>query len=869
MRKSRKLLIAEDRVVSVSERHGLNWHLKQIAKGGVGLLGLTAIGGLGYFAWEFFKRSGGRMSSETTLQAVEEIESGRGLSKYEARESSVSSQPTDIASKLIKTGLATTKQEKLIELGAVDFYEPTQLKESSATRLSQASISSIEQTTDGGYIAAGTGNNNFLILRLSNTSDIVWAKTFGDGATASFIQQTTDGGYIAAGTVPNPASYDATEAFVLKLDESGNQIWTKTFADALGVFLDVTANSVQQTTDGGYIVAGTSQNSTSFTREPLVLKLDESGNKVWAKTFNKETFVVPTPTSIQQTKDGGYVILLGDFGNHYFITLKLDDAGNQVWAKTLSCSSFGCAASSIQQTIDDGYIIAGGITTHSVCSPCFVAIVLKLDSAGNKVWVKTFGHSHCRNEQYANFIQQTTDGGYIAAGTININYDPREDKALIFKLDSAGNKVWAKSFGSIYAEKMSSIRQITDGGYIAAGVVEDPSYEWAFILKLDANGVAARAGCGGQDISLDLVNAINFTFEDAVLFAQEASLAQASADYFTLDVWDQESVIICPSDLTLTANTLTIGEGSSVILTTANINVGEQKQSASNLTVSISNIQHGQFEKISAMGTAITSFNLQELQDSQIRFVHDGGVIAPSYSVKVSHGVETTVPSVVTINFELSLWLAFGLPCVVVVAVAGCVGGMMRKHSHKTLRKNFTFANHLQTILKLPKVNNFYSKIGRNYINMIYGVPIEADDWIMGDIKVDGIAIKPDSLLYRLYQAGVYQLPLTLPQERALAEIVSEAIHEILVDETALANIQEQLEAIVDKTLALVRDKKSANSTLLMLSRMPGVKRPEPREEQVGLLTGNLNISVQRYMRSGIKGDKASEEHAPLLRLGR
>jgi hypothetical protein len=895
MRKSRRLLIDESQRISASEKHEPNWHLKQIAKGGVGLLGLAAIGGIGYSALGFFRRRSDRISSKAAPQIMGQIESEQELSggkiegqsdtlairDFAARKSGVNRQLTDITSNPAKTGLATTEQAKLIELGVIDFYEPTKLKESiatlsyPATSFSQASISSIEQTADGGYIAAGTGNNNFLIFKLNSTGDIAWAKSFGDsvGEAAYSIQQTADDGYIVAGKTQNQAFYNRDEALVLKLDESGNKVWAKTFDGTLGI----TIKSIQQTTDGGYITVGTNHIKPAYEDYPciLILKLDESGNKVWVKSFKSTGDV--TTTSIQQTTDGGYIA--AGYTREDFIILKLDGTGNKVWAKTLACSSFSCSASSVQQTNDGGYIVTGGITGYQdIDFDCFDVIVLKLDSAGNEVWVKTFDHSHCSSSQYANSIQQTTDGGYIAAGSVDIS----NGKALVFKLDGAGNKVWAKSFGSAYEEEIFSIRQIADGGYVAAGVVyKDPSYMYsrnrAFILKLDANGITARVGCGGQDIPWHSTNAITLTLEDATLFTQEASLTQASANSSTLAVWDQpDTIIICPSELTLTANTLTINEGASVILTTANINVGEQKQSASNLTISIGNVRYGRFEKISAAGTAITSFNLQELQESQIRFVHNGGVIAPGYSVKISHGIETTIPAAATIDFKLSLWLTIGATGAVVVMVAGCTGVMMRKHSHKTFRENFLFADHLQAILKLPKVNNFYSKTGRSYINMIYGVPTETDDWTMGDIKVDGIAIKLDGLLYKLYQAEAYLPPLTLQLERALAEIVGEAIHEILTHaatktsgkhtKITLANIQEQLEAIVNKTRSLTQNKTSANSTLLMLSRMPDANRPEPREEQVGLLARNITDPVQQYMSSGM-GDKTSDERASSLQL--
>jgi hypothetical protein len=869
----------ENQDILLSQKHTINWHLKQIARGGVGLLGLAAIGGLGYSALGFFRRRSDRISSKAAPRIAKQIESGRELSggeiegqsdtlairDFAARKSGVNRQLADITSNPTKTGLATTEQEKLVELGAVDFHEPTKLKESVATLIypatsfSQTRISSINQTADGGYIAAGTGNRNSLILKLNSTGDIAWARTFEDSApnTAYSIQQTTDNGYIVAGMTQNQTK----EALVLKLDESGNKVWAKTFSDPLGV----NAKYIQQTTDGGYIVVGKNKFKPQYISYSciFILKLDDTGNKVWVKSFIGDGG--GNPTSIQQTTDGGYIVADNSGGDNFFI-LKLDNAGNKVWAKILDCPGFTCLASSVQQTIDGDYIATGGITAASDYF-CDVVIVLKLDSAGNKVWVKAFGHSYCSKDQYANSIQQTTDGGYIVAGNIDTEtIDDSKNKALIFKLDSAGNTVWAKTFGSIYEEEMFSIGQ-TDGGYVAAGVVHGNSNTWAIILRLDTNGIAAKAGCGGQDISLDLINTISFTVKDATLFAQEVSLTQASADSFTLVDWNQPgTIIICPSDLTLTANTLTIGEGDSVILTTANINVGEQKQSASNLTISISDIEHGRFEKISAAGTAITSFNLQELQESQIRFVHNGGVIAPGYSVKISHGIETTIPAAATIDFKLSLWLTIGATGAVVVMVAGCTGVMMRKHSHKTFRENFPFADHLQAILKPPKVNNFYSKTGRSYINMIYGVPTKTDDWTMGDIKVDGIAIKLDSLLYKLYQRERYEFPLTLQQERALAERVGKAIREILTDEAAktsnkrtkitLANIQEQLEDIADKT--------PISSTSLILSQMPETNQSELPEEQDGLLAA----PVQRYMQS-VMDDKAGEEHAPLLRLGR
>jgi len=184
---------------------------------------------------------------------------------------------------------------------------------------------------------------------------LVWDKTFGGSGIdkASYIQQTKDGGYIVAGNTFSKGA-GKEDAWVLKLDSDGSLVWDKTF----GGSADDNAYSIQQTKDGGYIVAGVTASKGAGHRDDWVLKLDSDGSLVWDKIF-------------------------GGSGNDY--------------------------AYSIQQTTDDGYIVAGftGILNWD-------AWVLKLDSDGSLVWDKTFGGSD--RDQEAHSIQQTTDGGYIVAG---------------------------------------------------------------------------------------------------------------------------------------------------------------------------------------------------------------------------------------------------------------------------------------------------------------------------------------------------------------------------------------------------------------------------------------------------------------------
>ena len=290
-----------------------------------------------------------------------------------------------------------------------------------------------------------------------------FVKTFGgslwDGGRS--IQQTSDGGYIVAGFT---YSLGATYVLVLKLDLNGNIQWQKTFGSGW-------AASIQQTTDGGYIVAGTGPGPLD---DVLVLKLDSSGNVQWAKTFGGWGF--DHATSVQQTSDGGYIVAgfttsFGAAGYYDALVLKLKPNGDTEWAKMLGGGDAD-SGYSIQQTSDGGYILAG--TTHG--AGYSDALIVKLKSNGEIDWQKTFRLG------LAYSIQQTSDGGYIVAGVWD---------ALVLKLDSSGNKQWAKTFSGSKEDFAFSIQQTSDGGYIVVGGTTSFGagyYSDILVLKLTSMG---------------------------------------------------------------------------------------------------------------------------------------------------------------------------------------------------------------------------------------------------------------------------------------------------------------------------------------------------------------------------------------------
>ena len=461
---------------------------------------------------------------------------------------------------------------------------------------------SIQQTKDGGYIVAGgtesfgSGGTDAYILKLNSKGEAEWQKAFGgwNDDEAYSIQQTKDGGYIVTGSTGDFGS-GKRDVYILKLNSKGEIQWQKTFG---GEHNDA-ANSIQQTTDGGYIVAGLTYSFGSGGADVYILKLNSKGEVEWQKTFGGEG--IAGADSIQQTKDGGYIVAgwtsSPDFGGDDVYILKLDSKGwvdttppdvniispsdgavlggtieinleatddvelekvtlyidgNKIkeytsgpytytwdsskasegahtitveavdktgnvgrksvtvimdkikdisWQKTFGGKD-NDGASSIQQTTDGGYIIAGDKGGD--------VYILKLNSKGEIEWQKTFG---AKDYDEANSIQQTADGGYIVAGD-------KGGDVYILKLNSKGEVEWQKTFGGEGIAGAFSIQQTKDGGYIVAGWTWSFGSEEAdvYILKLNSKGeIDWQKTFGGEDY--DEANSIQQTTDGGYIVA--------------------------------------------------------------------------------------------------------------------------------------------------------------------------------------------------------------------------------------------------------------------------------------------------------------------------------------------------------------
>ena len=151
---------------------------------------------------------------------------------------------------------------------------------------------SFEQTSDSGYVVLSSSYihtspyvPDVLVVKINEDGRIVWQNTYGgsDVDRGYSIRQTIDGGYIIAGHTESFGS-GLDDIWLLKLGSSGTIEWQKTYggADDDGAF------SVQQTSDGGYIVSGATKSFGAGSTDIWVLKLDAFGDITWQKTYGGE-----------------------------------------------------------------------------------------------------------------------------------------------------------------------------------------------------------------------------------------------------------------------------------------------------------------------------------------------------------------------------------------------------------------------------------------------------------------------------------------------------------------------------------------------------------------------------------------------------
>jgi hypothetical protein len=267
------------------------------------------------------------------------------------------------------------------------------------------------QTSDGGYILGGYWSNSTdtrelsMLIKTDENGDSLWSRIYvGDWSNCQAVRQTADGGYILACTIWLSGGSSNSDGLIIKTDANGDTLWTRQFG---GSTFD-SFKDIRQTSDGGYIVAGTYGSSNP---RFWLVKVSANGDSLWSQTYS--SYAEAACKSVVIDEDGGYVVA----GNAFIyddsrpLVMKTNSEGQLLWNLLVVPSEANCWCMDLVETWDHRYVVAG---MHS--GDQWLA---KIDSDGDSLWSKSFtvaGYEGCYS------VCQTTDGGFALAGNYLASY---------------------------------------------------------------------------------------------------------------------------------------------------------------------------------------------------------------------------------------------------------------------------------------------------------------------------------------------------------------------------------------------------------------------------------------------------------------
>jgi hypothetical protein len=252
------------------------------------------------------------------------------------------------------------------------------------------------QTSDGGYAIAGrtesfgSGSYEIWLIKTDSLGNMEWNKTYGSGSAYSVVQ-TSDGGYAIAGSM------------LVKTDSEGNMQWNRSYS----------GTAMIQTSDGGYVLAGSTIIAPAVEADFRLVKTDALGYIQWNKTYPRGAYDLAE--SVIQTSDGGYAIAgltRPGVGEGDFLLIKADSSGDMEWSKTYG-SPDKDEGHVVVQSSNGGYVLAGLMWNRSGGD----AGLVKTDSVGNMQWKRNCG------EGIAWAMALTSDGGYIVTCSSLVKID--------------------------------------------------------------------------------------------------------------------------------------------------------------------------------------------------------------------------------------------------------------------------------------------------------------------------------------------------------------------------------------------------------------------------------------------------------------
>jgi len=310
--------------------------------------------------------------------------------------------------------------------------------------------------------------------KLPSGTITTWMKIIGgsDGDSGFSIQQTSDGGYIITGDTDS-YGIGGRDVWLVKTDMNGNEVWNKTFGITNDSAVIERGTDVLQTSDNGYII----------TARIGLIKTDENGNEIWRKNFTNHG------TSMCLTDDECYVITGYNYTGKCLWMVKVDTNGNEIWEKNYENIRFD--GWSIKQTTDHGYITVGWNG------------IVKTDENGEKVWNITLTTGmRCMD------VVQSNDGNFTVIGWKGDW--AHSNTGWFMRIDTKGQILSLKNYPRfVTGYVLNKCVQTPEGGYMITGEADSELKYWGhlhfklLVLKTDEKGIILRRNTYGSGENLD------------------------------------------------------------------------------------------------------------------------------------------------------------------------------------------------------------------------------------------------------------------------------------------------------------------------------------------------------------------------------
>jgi hypothetical protein len=322
-----------------------------------------------------------------------------------------------------------------------------------------------EVTSGGGFVLAGytadstVNDTDAFVVRLNASGDTIWTFTYNGTLSGKDlfykIINTTDGGFVAVGYTSSVTG-TSDDLLYIKLNSQGQIEWTKTFGDSGRE----RCQDIVETVDG-YTIVGYTNSSPAQYYDALVLHINFSGNTLWSKIIGDAGY--DDANAVELLPDGGYIAggqsNNGSNGLDKFL-IRFNSAGDTLWTKRFG----GPGTENIESLtlVADGFVFAGSINPTGSDDNGYL---VKTDTSGNLIWTKIYGGSE---QDDFHTVEKTNDGGFVLCGTTSSS-GALNPNIWLFKTNSLGDSSWAATFGGDNHDHGYSTLQTSDGGYIVAG----------------------------------------------------------------------------------------------------------------------------------------------------------------------------------------------------------------------------------------------------------------------------------------------------------------------------------------------------------------------------------------------------------------